>query len=503
MKKMIGADGFSISRREALGLLGAGWIGLGSRDWTIPGAEDQRVHAFVRSQPSPGLLIKGGQVVNATGVQMADVRLAGELIDEVGPNLTPEPGSRVIDATGKLVIPGGIDPHTHLHPGFVDDFTTGSRAALAGGITTVGTFVFAMNGASPPEAFDLMEARVRDEAIADVILHTGMWPPTSATMEMIPELVRRGQPSLKIFMLWRDFGAYLPQVIETLELAREAGVVTLIHCEDEAFLDVTARRMTAEGRISLRYYAESRPVVVEAVATQQAASLCEVTGAPMHVVHLSSRRALEACRNPATADLPLFVEIRPLYLYLTEERYQQPDGALYVGQPPLRTRDDQEALWEGLRAGAADIIATDHAPWTRAQKLDPNLSINRLRPGISSLQFMLPMFFSEGVRKRGIPLERFVDLTSTKAAQIMGLYPKKGVIRPGSEADIVVFDPEKTADIRAEDDHSRSDFSVYEGWSMTGWPVTTIRRGQVVFEEGTVTGRAGEGRLATREPWRA
>ena len=191
-----------------------------------------------------------------------------------------------------------------------------------------------------------------------------------------------------------------------------------------------------------------------------------------------------------------------MYLHLTEERLHQPDGALYVGQPPLRTPRDSEALWESIRNGEADLIATDHAPWTRAQKMDPERSITSLRPGVSSLQFMLPMFFSEGVRKRGISLERFVDLTSTKAARIMGLYPKKGVIREGSEADLVVFDPERTADIRAEDDFSRSDFSVYEGWSMTGWPETTIRRGQVVYQKGKVTGKAGEGRLAFREPWR-
>jgi dihydropyrimidinase len=196
------------------------------------------------------------------------------------------------------------------------------------------------------------------------------------------------------------------------------------------------------------------------------------------------------------------VEVRPLYLYLTEERFQQPDGALYVGQPPLRTPADSEALWEGLKDGTVDLIATDHAPWTREQKLDPDLSITHLRPGISALQFMLPMFFTEGVRKRGISLERFVDLTSTKSARIMGLYPRKGAIRPGSEADIVVFDPEKTTQIRAETDFSRSDFSVYEDWSITGWPSLTLRRGEVVYENGEIVGRPGEGKLAFREPWR-
>jgi dihydropyrimidinase len=432
---------------------------------------------------------------------MADVRISGEVITEVGPELAAAPGTRVLDAAGKLVVPGGIDPHTHLHPRFVDDFTSGSSAALAGGITTVGTFAFPGGDETALDALDRMEARVRREAIADVILHAATWPPSPEYTAMMPELVRRGHPSIKIFMLWPGFGARLRETIQLLEAARDAGVVTMIHCEDEALLEATAGRLEAEGKTSLEHYAASRPVLVEAAATQQAVSLCEFSGAPMQVVHLSSRRALQACRNPDTVGLPLYVEVRPMYLYLTEERLRGPDGPLYVGQPPLRTPADSEALWEGLKSGAADLIATDHAPWRRDQKLEPNLSITDLRPGISSLQFMLPMFYSEGVVKRGISLERFVELTSTRAAKIMGLHPKKGIIQEGSEADIVVFDPHRTAPIRAEDDHSNSDFSVYEGWSVTGWPSVTIRRGQVVFEDGEVIGSPGTGRLAQRTPW--
>lgn len=480
-----------VTRRDALKTLGAGWIGVGV------GALGSHRHQ------TPDILIKNGRVVNADGSRMADVRVTGELITEVGPDLSPASGTRVIDASGKLVLPGGIDPHTHLHPPFVDDFTSGSMAALAGGITTVGTFAHVRGNQTPLEALDLMEARVRQEAIADIILHVTAWPPTPEYRAILPELVGRGHTSIKIFMLWSDFGAHLSDTIRLLEAARDAGVVTMIHCEDEALLEATARRMEAEGKTSLRHYPESRPVVVEAVATQQAVSLCEITGAPMQVVHLSSRRALDACRNPDTIGLPLFVEIRPMYLYLTEERFQGPDGPLYVGQPPLRTPADSEALWRGLRDGSGDLIATDHAPWRRADKMSPDRSITDLRPGISSLQFMLPMFYSEGVGKRGLPVERFVDLTSTKAARIMGLYPRKGVIQAGSEADIVVFDPDETAPIRAENDYSNSDFSVYEGWPMTGWPSITIRRGEVVFENGEITGRAGSGRLAQRTPWRA
>jgi dihydropyrimidinase len=192
-----------------------------------------------------------------------------------------------------------------------------------------------------------------------------------------------------------------------------------------------------------------------------------------------------------------------MYLYLTEERLDGEEGPLFVGQPPLRSKVDSEALWGGIANGAVDLLATDHAPWMRAQKLDPELTITNLRPGISSLQFMLPLFFSEGVLKRGISLERFVELTSTKTARIMGLYPDKGVIREGAHADIVVLDPERSAEIRGGNDLSKSDYSVYEGWPVQGWPIMTVRRGEVVFEDGQVVGRRGTGSLVSRRPWQA
>lgn len=222
----------------------------------------------------------------------------------------------------------------------------------------------------------------------------------------------------------------------------------------------------------------------------------------MHVVHLSSARALEACRGARHAGLPLTVETRPLYLHLTDEVMRGPDAPLYVGQPPLRTRDDVEAMWSGLLDGSIDFLATDHAPWTRAQKLDPELTISRVRPGVSNLQFMLPMFYSEGVRTRRMPLERFVATTSTNAARRFGLHPRKGVIAEGSDADVVIWDPGQRGVVRGEDDLSNADYSVYEGRQVTGWPVMTIRRGEIVATGTNVTGAPGSGRLVRRDPWR-
>ena len=448
------------------------------------------------------LLIRGGRVVNADGVTEQDVRIVGETIAEVGRRLAPGDGARVIEARGMLVMPGGIDPHTHLHPTFVDDLTSGSMAALAGGITTVGTFSTPRQGETALAALDRMAAMVKNEAIADVILHSAIWPPTDELIAVLPQLVERGQPSIKFYMMRADFAAQLDMMIRVLEAARDAGVVTMMHCEDGALLAAAVRRLTAAGETSLDHYIESRPVIAEVAATQQAAALCESARAPVYLVHMSSARALEACQPVRAAGLPLFLETRPLFIHLDESKLRGPDYQLFVGQPPLRPRPDVDAMMRGLIDGHIDVLATDHAPWTRAQKMDPALSITRVRPGASDLQFVLPMYFSEGVGKRKLALPRFVETTSTNAAKIFGLYPKKGVVRAGADADVAIWDPRKRSQVLAVNDYSKSDYSPYEGWEVTGWPVTVVRRGEVVVEAGKVIGSAGTGRLSVRQAWR-
>lgn len=487
----------SMSRRQAVHRAATVVAGLVSAPSLASGAGTRP-----GLQPTTEVLIRGGRVVNADGIADADVRIVGTTIAEVGRGLRASAAARVIDARDRLVIPGGIDPHTHLQPSFVDDLTSGSRAALAGGVTTVGTFSAARRDETPIAALDRMAALVREQAIADIILHTVVGTPRAEFAPYLQQLVARGQPSIKVFMVGADFSASLPAFIQLLEAARDAGVVTLVHCEDGALLAAAVRRLEQAGKTTLASYRESRPVIAEIAATQQAAALCEDTRAPMHVVHLSSARALDAIRAARRAGAPMSVETRPLYIHLTDEVMQGPDAPLYVGQPPLRGRDDVEAMWRGLLDGSIDFLATDHAPWTRAQKLDPSLTITRLRPGVSNLQHMLPMYYSEGVRTRKMPLERFVETTSTNAARRFGLFPKKGVIRPGSDADVVVWDPSRSAPVRGADDLSNADYSVYEGRVVTGWPALVIRRGEVVCEGLQVTGAPGSGEMAARSPWR-
>ena len=485
--------GKRMNRRKAVRAMGAAALGLAAvaRDG---GAETRP------GQEAGEILIRGGRIVNADGSRLADVRVLGETIAEIGPDLAPGSGARIIDAAGRLVIPGGIDPHAHLQGSFVDDLTSGTAAAVAGGITSVGTFANPRNGENAVEAMDRSLAEVAELAIGDVFFHASTWPPTPEFAALMPELAARGQPSHKVFMVAQDFGAQRAALIEVLEAARDAGVVTLMHCEDPVILQAALGRLRAEGRTSLEHYAESRPVLAELAATQDAVVLCELTGAPMHFVHLSCERALDAARNPQTAGLPLTIETRPLYLYFTDEAFLRADGPLYVGQPPLRPQSDVEAMWRGLADGRITFLATDHAPWTRAQKMAPERDVGNLRPGVSDLRFMLAVLYSEGVRRGRISVERFVEVVSTGAARTFGLYPERGVVREGSLADLVVFDPELERTASANDDPSRSDYTPFEGWTVTGWPVTTIRRGEVVYEDGRVTGLPGTGRPAERRP---
>jgi len=450
------------------------------------------------------LVIRGGTIVTADETFHADIGVAGGLITHIGEVPT---GKHEVDATNQLVFPGGIDAHVHLsQPArrmprlrWVDDFTSGSGAALAGGITTLGNMSFPWARQTPLMTLARDSALVEKQAIADFILHPVLAEAKPNFLADIPRLLEVGCNSMKIFMTVPWFDRQIMGFMEAVRRAGERGLLTLIHCEDSAIIGDSTARLMQSGRSNLRYFGESRPVAAEVVATQRAIAIAEVTGAPIYIVHLSSRRALDVCAEAQSRGIPVFVETRPLYLHLTEERLQEPDGPKYIGQPPLRTSDDTEAIWSGIREGIIHTVCTDHAPWSLEAKLDPALTVAQVRPGVENLQTMLPMLYSEGVRTGRISLQRFVEITSTNAARLFGLYPRKGAIRVGSDADLVIFDPNQTQVIENSMLKSNADYSVYEGWEVTGWPTVTIRRGEIVFQNDEVIGRPGSGRLLRRE----
>ena len=451
------------------------------------------------AQQEAETLIRGGQVMTTGGLRSADIRILGATIAEVGSGLAArDADTQAIDARGRLVLPGGIDPHVHLSGNRVDDYTTGSAAALAGGITTISNFGGVRAGETPAAALERAAPLVQAQSIADVIFHPIVSDPTSATLGA---LAAAGQTTIKVFMVRPSFDENASGFMRTMRAAREAGVLIVMHCEDAAIVQETAERMVAEGRGGLEHFADARPVSAEVAATQRAVAMAEATGAAVYIVHLSSERALRVVEDAQGRGLPVYVETRPIYLHLTRERFEGPTPGLYIGQPPLREGGDQDALWDGIARGSIHVVATDHVAYTREEKLDPSQTVAQHRAGMSNLQVMLPMLYSEGVRTGQITLDRFVEVTSTNPAKLFGLYPRKGTIAVGSDADLVVWDPEATRTIRDEDMFSGSGYSVHAGTVVTGWPTITLRRGEVVYRDGEVLGAPGSGELLRRERW--
>jgi dihydropyrimidinase len=454
------------------------------------------------------IVIRNGEIVTAAGsIGRADIGIADGIIAQIGGALE---GRQELDASGKLILPGGVDAHVHLsfpekedgQPGWVDDFTSGSAAALAGGITTLGNMTFLTPGETPLSGLERETAVARDQTIADLFLHPVLGEITPRVLGEIPKLLSSGCNSIKLFTVFPRFDSQVRGFVEAIRQADASGLLTLIHCEDYALIEDATARLVAAGKSSLRYYAASRPVISEVVATQRGVAFAEATGAPVYIVHVSSERALEVCAEAQSRGVPVYVETRPLYLHLTHERFEDEDGGKYVGQPPLRDQRDVDALWAGIQQGVVHTVCTDHAPWSLSAKLDPAHTLTNLRPGVENLQTMLPMLYSEGVRAGRITLSRFVEATSTNPAKLFGLYPRKGTIAVGSDADLVIFDPDLTRAVEGSMLKSNADYSVYEGWQVTGWPLLTLRRGEIVFRDDEVIGQPGSGTILPREATR-
>jgi dihydropyrimidinase len=456
--------------------------------------------------PKVDLVIRNGEVVTEHGSQgVIALGITGDLITHIGGDLE---GSEEIDASGKLVLPGGVDAHVHLsYPGsetfeyrWVDNFESGSAAALAGGITTIGNMTFPMERETPLASLERENAQASEQAIADYFLHPVLVEITNDVLDEIPHLLGAGCNTIKVFTVIPSFDSQRQLFKEAIRLAGESNLLTMVHCEDHVQIEKATEQLIKEGKTSFRYYPESRPVDAEVSSTQIAMSIAAETNAPMYIVHLSSKRALDVCEQAQVDGLRVFVETRPLYLHLTQECFEAEDSAKYVGQPPLRAEEDIAALWNGIQRESIQTVCTDHAPWSLEAKLDPGHTLENLRPGVANLQTMLPMLYSEGVAQSRISLAQFVGVTSTNAAKLFGLYPGKGTIAVGSDADVVIFDPECTRVVEQGFLKSKGDYSVFEGWKVKGWPVLTIRRGEVVFKEDEVLGAPGSGKLLRRGP---
>jgi len=451
------------------------------------------------------LAVRGGTVATAGGSAECDLGISQGRIRQIGGVVR---GRREIDATGALVLPGGLDMHVHLSspeppepgvPAWVDDFGSGSAAAIAGGVTTIGNMTFPGAGQSLRQALARDLEAASGTAAVDYVLHPVLDRPSPEALAGLPLLAAAGHASLKVFMTSGAFETHAAEMIAAISAAGRLGLLTLIHCEDGTLVRFAGEQLLASGRGRLADWAESRPESAERAAVERAVAICEATGSPMHIVHLSSRPALQSARRGQQRGLPVSVETRPLYLYLTSEALREPQGGRYIGAPPLRGPDDVAALWAGLADGSVHTVGSDHAPWTLRDKIDESLDVTTARQGVADLETMMPMLFSEGVRAGRISLHRFIALTSANPARLFGLYPRKGTIAVGSDADLVVLDPELRRTIDGRSMRSKAGYSVYDGREVYGWPRFTVSRGDIVLEDGQVVAEPGRGQWLRRD----
>jgi dihydropyrimidinase len=449
------------------------------------------------------LVIRGGQIATATDTFVADLGIRHGRIASIGERL--EPGASEIDAQGLQVLPGGVDVHTHLDLDLggtrtADDFESGTAAAACGGITTICDYAWQARGQSLADTIAAWSAKAEGRAHVDYGFHIILSDVTDARIAEIPFIVGGGYPSFKVFTI-REFGIGDEALLRVLRAARQAGAIVNVHCENSEMLDLAERDMVAAGRLDPRFYAESRPALAEAEATRRVIDYAELVDAEVYIVHMSCESAVDAVRAAHTRGVRVWGETRPIYLGLTSERYH-PGGleaAKMVGAPPLRALPDQTALWAALREGALQTIGSDNTSWTVDQKAEGLRDFRRVPYGVPGLETEMRVVYSEGVSRGRISLQTFVAAFATNPAKIFGLYPRKGTITVGSDADLVLFDPRKVESIDERTLHSRAGYDPFHTFTVTGVPVLTISRGDIIARDGTLLSQPGRGQHLLRE----
>jgi dihydropyrimidinase len=448
------------------------------------------------------LVVRGGTVVTASDSFAADIGVGSGRVAAIGEALAP--GTTEIAAAGLLVLPGGVDVHTHLdvEVGGVltaDDFESGTVAAACGGITTICDYAWQSRGQSLMQAIEAWKVKAKGRAHIDYGFHVVVSDATDDTLAEMPRLVAAGYPSVKVFMI-NEFGIGDEALLRLFGAARAAGAIVNVHAENGDMLDHCARGMRAAGRLDPRHYAESRPALAEAEATRRAIDYAALVDAEVYIVHLSCADALEAVSAARRRGIRVWAETRPIYLALTEERYAVggTEAAKFIGAPPLRSGLDQAALWDGLRSGDIQTIGSDNTSWTVEQKAAGARDFTRVPYGVPGLETEMRVIYSEGVGKGRIPLQTFVAAFATNPARIFGLYPRKGTIAVGSDADFVLFDPQRKSVVDERQLHSRAGYDPFHGFHLAGGPVMTVSRGEVVARDGQILSRAGRGQHLER-----
>ncbi|RUT32463.1 dihydropyrimidinase [Arsenicitalea aurantiaca] len=456
------------------------------------------------------LIISNGTVATADQVRQCDIAVKDGLIAALGTDLGS--ADRTIDATGKIVVPGGIDSHVHISQpsgdGIVmaDDFESGTLSAVCGGTTTILPFALQQKGQSLRDVVKAYHALADGKCHADVSFHLIVSDPTPQVLgQDLPALVADGYTSFKVFMTYEGLKLNDREILETMDVARETGALVMVHCENEDAIRFLIDRHVARGDVEPRHHASTRPAIAEREATHRAISLAEIIETPVVIVHVSNRQAMDEIARARSRGRPVVGETCPQYLVLTADDLDKTnwEGAKFVCSPPPRDTDSQIACWEGIEGGVFDLFSSDHCPFRyddEAGKLNARgrTDFRWIPNGIPGVETRLPILFSEGVSKGRISLERFVALGSTNHAKTYGLYPQKGQIAEGSDADLVIWDPELERPISQERLHHGADYTPYEGLMIKGWPVEVILRGTQVVAGGEPTGAAPGGRHLAR-----
>jgi dihydropyrimidinase len=454
------------------------------------------------------LLIKNGEIITADGRSRTDVLCEGETIKALADKIEPPPGAEVIDAAGKYVFPGFIDPHVHIYLPFMgtfakDTYETASRAALVGGTTTLIEMVCPSRADDPLEAYELWKSQAAGKSACDYAFHMGVTRFNDKTPEALRRIVADGTASFKVFLAYKGaFGIDDAELFQTLDLARRLGVIVTAHCENAEMVAQLQRQLLADGKTGPEWHEPSRPTTVEAEGVHHLATFAELTGAHVYVVHTSCDDALAAARQARARGVAMWVETVIPYLVLDRTYAERAafEGAKYVMSPPLREARHQQVLWNALRAGHVDTVATDHAPFDfHKQKEMGRGDFTKIPNGIPSVEDRVHLLYTHGVAASRIDVCRFVEVASTRAAKLFGLFPRKGTIQPGADADLVVFDPNRKGVLSAKTQHMNVDYSAFEGWPIHGRTDTVTVRGKVQVRGGRFVGDQDHGRMLRRD----
>ena len=454
------------------------------------------------------VLIQNGTIVNADATTQADLLIDGAVIKEIRAGIPVAAADTIVDATGLLLLPGGIDAHTHLDMPFggsnsADDFLTGTRAAAIGGTTTIVDFAIQARGTKMRTALDTWWKKAEGKACIDYGLHMIVTDLGDAGLEDMDDLVREGVASFKLFMAYPNVLMVDDATIfKALRQTAKNGALICMHAENGSVIDVIVQQALAEGKTAPIYHALTRPTRAEAEAVHRAIAMAEMAGVPVYIVHLSSEDALNQVREARDRGLPAFAETCPQYLLLSIEDVQDKgwEGAKYVFTPPLREKKNQPKLWEGLRKDNLQVVSTDHCPFCfEDQKALGKDDFTKIPNGGPGIENRLQLLHHHGVGLGNLTLNRFVELVSTAPARIFGMYPKKGVLAVGSDADIVLWDPIAEHTISAVTHHMRVDYSMFEGFHVRGNARDVYSRGELVVSQGRFIGTPGRGQYLRRE----